>query len=147
MSADGDALGDVQLATGVTLPKQPRLVPGCTITEQDLDILTEGSGAGRHRASRDVAIGLSASGLLGLLGVLAASPKGSLAAGVGGGTLAFLVAHGALFVGAAAVAFLMHRAAGAEASRTSYAKCEQRLRKALAEGTVQVPAPSGSKPT
>ncbi len=139
--------GDYQIASGVTLPKQPRMVPGCTITEQDLDILTEGASAGRHRASRDVAIGLSASGLLGLLGVLAASPTGSFEKGVSGWTLAFLVVHGALFLGAGAVAVVMQLTAAAEANRGSYTKCEQRVRRALADGTVQVPASPVVKPT
>ncbi len=138
-ASNGGGVGGGKLAGGIVLPKAPPMVPGCTITQLDLDVLLEGAGAEAHRASRDVAIGVCATSLVGLVGVAATLPSGAMETGITGVPLLVVVLLAAAALASGGITLLLQRLMTSLPARASYSRCVERIRAALATA-----APSSS---
>ena len=100
------------------------------ITRQDFYTLLEGAGDGSHKATRDVAIGVFVSCLIGIIGLLTMAPD-LATAGLKGRLLLFTLVLGAATLASLALAVYHHFLSSKEKDRRSFSHCVERIEAGL----------------
>ncbi|NPC76052.1 hypothetical protein HPP05_40625 [Corallococcus exiguus] len=121
--------GTYNIGSQAILPATPEAVRACSITRQDLDILLEGSGAGTHRAHRDLMLGVFVSALFGAIGIVAAIPDDVTKASKI--SMVVLVVLIAATIASGFIVATKHFQAKREEGRASFQKCKTRLERML----------------